>query len=187
MTYLDAGDGRSCQIAAFEDRLEAERAIDDLHQAGFSRQDIGFVLRGQDVGTGGMITDELGAGDGAGAVKGALTGGVVGGLIGAAAAMMVPGVGPVLAAGILSGVVGFGAAGVVTGGIIGAMASLGASEDEAHFYAREFDSGKALVAARVNDSTRALAREILKLHGGICAHEVGSAHVDVSDFRHEPM
>src|SRR5207253_1128537 len=139
---------RCCGVAAFGDRLEAERAVDELHQAGFGRDDIGFALRGDDVGRGGMITDELGAHDGNGAVRGAVAGGVIGSLLGAAACLIIPGVGPVLAAGFIASALGFGAAGAATGGMLGAMAGLGVSEDEAHFYAREFDAGMALVAVR---------------------------------------
>jgi hypothetical protein len=168
-------DGRFCRVAAFDDRVEAERAVDELHQAGFGRDDIGFALRGDDVGRGGMITDEPGALDGNGAVRGAIAGGVAGSLLGAVASLVIPGVGPVLAAGFIASALGFGAAGVATGGILGAMAGLGVSEDEAHFYAREFDAGKALVIVRRGIAGAGRAMQILARHGGTCAHRVPDA------------
>jgi hypothetical protein len=168
-------DSRFCRVAAFDDRVEAERAVDELYQAGFGRDDVGFALRGDDVGRGGMITDEPGALDGNGAVRGAIAGGVAGLLFGAAASLVIPGLGPVLAAGIIASALGFGAAGVATGGILGAMAGLGVSEDEAHFYAREFDAGKALVIVRRGIAGAGRAMQILARHGGTCAHRLHSA------------
>jgi hypothetical protein len=85
--------------------------------------------------------------------------------LGAAAAMIVPGFGPVLAAGILYTAMGAAAAGAATGGLLGAMSGLGASEEEARFYEKEFDSGKAIVTVKPGgDPQRAM--EILRRHGG---------------------
>src|SRR5437762_1421049 len=108
-------------VAAFEDRYEAEKAVDELERAGFTDEEIGFALRGSDVARGGMITDEEGAKDAKGALTGAVTGGMVGGVLAAAAAMLVPGVGPVVAGGVLASFFGGAIAGTAVGGILGAM------------------------------------------------------------------
>lgn len=185
MTTAQVKDSRRMLIASFEDRLEAERALDDLAHAGFERADLGFALRGMDVGHDGMITDEAGAGDAVGAAKGAIAGGVVGSLIGAAASMMIPGLGPVYLAGLLFSVLGFGAAGAATGGMVGAMAALASTEDEAHFLTGEFDAGKALVAVRAGSDDIDRAMEILTRHGGRRAHSTtGSGQIDAEKFRH---
>lgn len=156
-------------IALFEDRLAAERAVDELEQQGFSGDEIGFAIRGADAVRGGMITDAVGTKDGTGAVKGAVTGGAVGALLAAAATLAIPGVGPVVAGGVLSTIFGFAAAGAATGGILGALAGLGLSEEEAQFYEHEFQSGRALVMVR--SGTRAAeAGEILRRHGGYNLH-----------------
>ena len=152
-------------VSVFEDRLEAEKAVDELEAAGFSADEIGYAIRGSDAVAGGMITDAVGTKDGEGAVKGAVTGGLAGGILGAAAALLVPGLGPVLASGILWTSLGFAAAGAATGGILGAMAGLGLSEDEARFYEQEFHSGKAIVTVRAGSRT-ASAVDILRRHGG---------------------
>ena len=152
-------------VAVFDDRLEAERAVSDLEAAGFRDDEIGFALRGSDVGRGGMITDEIGTKDASGALSGAVTGGMVGGLLGAAAALLVPGVGPVVAGGILASFFGGAIAGTAVGGILGAMTGLGVSEDEARYYERQFQSGKAIVAVRTV-ARAAEAGEILQRHGG---------------------
>ena len=45
-------------ISVFEDRLEAERAVDELEQVGFRKDEIGFAIRGSDAVAGGMITEQ---------------------------------------------------------------------------------------------------------------------------------
>ena len=152
-------------VAAFDDRNEAELAVSDLEAAGFDEQQIGFVLRGSDVGAGGMITDEIGAKDASGAVTGALGGGMVGGILAAAAALLIPGVGPILAGGVLASFFGGAIAGTAIGGILGALTGLGISEEEARFYEQEFKAGKAIVAVKTQNRIED-AREILQRHGG---------------------
>jgi hypothetical protein len=143
-------------ITAFDDRDEAQ---------GFSKDEIGFAIRGEDAIQGGMITDAEGTRDGEGAAKGATAGAVIGGVLGALAFAAIPGVGPVMAGGMLAGLAGGAAAGAATGGIYGAMSGLGASEEEAVFYQREFESGKAIVTVNAGER-RAEAENILRRHGG---------------------
>ena len=156
-------------VAAFDDRMEAERAVDDLEQAGFTHDDVGFALRGSDVVAGGMVTDAVGTKDDTGAAAGAMTGGVIGGLFGAAMAMIIPGVGPIIAGGILATSFGFAAAGVAVGGILGAMTGAGVTEEEARFYEREFHEGKAIVTVRAGERGE-VAMQILRRHGGYDMH-----------------
>jgi hypothetical protein len=152
-------------VAVFDDRYQAEQAVDNLQQAAFPNEDIGFALRGADVTSGGMVTDAVGVKDDAGAAAGAMTGGVVGGLIGAAAAILIPGVGPVLAGGILATSLGYAAAGVAVGGILGAMTGAGLTEEEARYYQKQFDEGRAIVTVR-SGPRDAEAAAILRRHGG---------------------
>ena len=81
------------------------------------------------------------------------------------AAVVVPGVGPVLALGTLYTAVGGAAAGAATGGLLGAMSGLGLSEDEAVYYERYFHEGKALVAVRDPAGRTREATEILESFG----------------------
>ena len=110
-------------VAVFDDRLAAENAVRDLEAAEFHDDSIGFAIRGSEVVHGGMITDATGTKDAKGAVTGALTGGVVGGVLAAAAALMIPGVGPIVAGGVLASFFGGAVAGTAVGGILGAHAS----------------------------------------------------------------
>jgi hypothetical protein len=77
----------------FQDRFAAEKAVSDLHAAGFTEGEIGYAIRGSEAVSGGMITDAGLTKDAEGAKKGALAGGVTGGILGALAALALPGVG----------------------------------------------------------------------------------------------
>lgn len=171
---------RPVLVAVFDDRLEAERAVDELEQIGFAHGDVGFALRGSDVTFGGMVTDAVGTKDDRGAVTGAVTGGLVGGLLGAAAALVIPGVGPVVAAGVLATSLGYATAGVAIGGILGAMTGAGLSEDEAQYYEKQFHAGKAIVTvAAVGREAEASA--VLRKHGGYDMHNCKQAGNNLLD------
>src|SRR5258706_11680114 len=103
-------------ITAFEDRDEAQGAVDEMEQAGFKPDEGGFAIRGDDAVAGGMITDAEGARDGEGAAKGAAAGAAIGGILGALAFAAIPGVGPIMAGGGVAGGGGGGGAGGGAGG-----------------------------------------------------------------------
>jgi hypothetical protein len=161
-------------VGIFQSRDEAELVLDELRQAGFDEKDLGFAIRGDDAVAGGAITDAPLTKDGQGTVKGMVAGGLAGGLLGAAAVLVVPGVGPLLAMGVLASVLGFGAAGVATGGILGAMVGLGVSEEEARVYEKEFNSGRAIVTVHAGQHVTE-ARQILGRYG---AHNVQNEPTD---------
>ena len=176
---------RTTLIAAFEDRTEAERAVDDLEQAGFEPETIGYAIRGSDAVQGGMITDAAGAKDKRGALTGMATGAGLGAVLGAAAAMLIPGVGPVVASGVLAMAFGGAVAGTAVGGIFGAMTGLGVSEEEAQFYEREFHSGRAIVAVRAGG--RACdAANILRRRGGYDLHNRPIAEIRTEGVFSQP-
>ena len=172
-------------VGVFDDRLAAERAVRDLEAAGFNDDAIGFAIRGSEVMRGGMITDATGTKDAKGAVTGALTGGVVGGVLAAAAALMIPGVGPIVAGGVLASFFGGAVAGTAVGGILGAMTGLGVSEEEAQFYERHFHEGKAIVAVKPG-ARAAEAGEILRRHGGYDLHNRRESPVDTTGTFSQP-
>ena len=164
---------RTTLVGVFEDRAAAERAVDELEQNNFKSDQVGFAIRGDDVAPGGMITDAQGTKDARGAITGAATGAGLGAILGAAAAMLLPGVGPVVAAGILTMAFGGAIAGTAVGGIFGAMAGLGISEEEAKYLEQEFHSGRAIVAVKAGPRC-VEAAEILRRHGG---HDLESRRV----------
>jgi hypothetical protein len=156
---------RTTLVGVFEDRTAAERAVDELERNHFKNDQVGFAIRGSDTEQRGMISDAEGTKDGRGAIAGAATGAGLGAILGAAAAMLLPGFGPVVAGGILAMAFGGAVAGTAVGGIFGAMTGLGVSEDEANYLEQEFNSGRAIVAVKAGPRA-AEAAEIMRRHGG---------------------
>jgi len=137
---------RTTVVGVFEDRRQAERAVQELCQAGFAREQIGFAARGP---AGEKV--ENAAGDAAyaaaGGATGAVAGGLFGGLLGALVTAFIPGVGPAVTAGLLATIVGSAFA----GGLAGALLTMGIPEEEAKFYQQEFEAGRPIVTVRAND------------------------------------
>src|SRR5581483_4645898 len=71
--HMTASNG-STLVGIFASRHEAELALDDLSQAGFGKQQVGFAIRGEESSSTGMITDSPLTKDGAGAAKGMMAG-----------------------------------------------------------------------------------------------------------------
>src|SRR4051794_12647735 len=112
-------------VGVFDDRLSAEQAVDALHRAGFPHDQVGFAIRGTDAIRGGMIVDTIGTKDGKGAAAGAVTGGMIGGVLAAAVSLLIPGVGPIVAGGVVAAVFGGGVAGTPGGRMPGGVAGAG--------------------------------------------------------------
>jgi hypothetical protein len=182
---LHMAEKESSLIALFDDRGEAEKAVRELEQAGFSADQIGMVIRGSDVAAGGMITDAVGAKDARGAIAGSTAGAVAGGILGAATAIALPGVGPLLAAGIFTAAFGGAIAGTAVGGILGAMTGLNVSQKEAEYYDRAFASGKAIVAVKPGNRA-ADAERILHARGGYDMHVRADEPVPTKGYLSEP-
>jgi len=143
---------RPTVVGVFNNRADAERAVDELHRAGFRDDQIGFATQGGEAPAGGRTITEGGTGEaGEGAVKGLVGGGIVGGILGALATGLIPGIGPVIAGGLLAGILGGAAVGATAGGIVGALVgSMGVPEEEARYYGEEFKSGRTLVTVKAD-------------------------------------
>jgi len=152
---------RTTVVGVFNNRSDADQAVQALRQAGFREDQIGFLMRGQEGQQGG----DSGTNAGEGAASGALTGGILGGLLAAAGALLIPGFGPVIAGGLLASVLGGAAVGAAAGGILGALTGLGVPEDEARFYESEVQSGNILVTVKA-DNRYNEAASILQRFGG---------------------
>jgi hypothetical protein len=115
-----------------------------------------------------------------GAAAGAATGGVLGWLIGVGA-LMIPGVGPLVAAGpIVAALAGAGAAGVA-GGLVGGLVGAGIPEIEAKRFAGRIREGGYLISVHCDDGDWARrAEEILEATGG--KHVVKTAEAS-ADYR----
>jgi hypothetical protein len=156
-------------VGVFEDRTLADRAVDDLKKAGFKNEDIGYVVRTAEGGT------ELAESQQTLGREGLATGVVIGGIAGAAATVLIPGVGPVIAGGMLLSLLGGAGVGAAAGGILGALAGAGVSENDASFYEGEFHHGRIIVSVKA-DGRADEAREIVSHHG---AYDVSGRHVRI--------
>src|ERR687885_29703 len=143
-------------VGLFDTSQDAQGAVQELRNAGFSADDISVVAnnaRGDyDVQDGGG--SEAAEGAGAGATGGAVLGGMAGLLVGLGA-LAIPGVGPVVAAGTLATTLGTTAAGAglgaAAGGLVGALVGAGIPENDANVYAEGVRRGGALVTVRAAD------------------------------------
>lgn len=132
-------------VGVFPDRAHAERAIDELHRLGINDDHIGFALRGEK-GAGETATPEAKRHEAEhGAAIGAAGGGIAGGLLGAGASLLIPGVGPAIAGGILAATLGGLVIGAAAGSITGALVNLGVPEHDASYYQGQFEAGHPLV------------------------------------------
>jgi hypothetical protein len=162
--YFDA-EGRYRPVAGMNGSSVVAPDIDarTREMSGSSLNDKSTV----DVGEGDMTTGE---GAAAGAGIGAALGGLGGVLMGLGL-LVVPGVGPALAAGALaSGLVGAGIGGAA-GGIAGALANAGVTEEEAGYYAEGVRRGGHLVVVSTTDEREPIAREILQRHNPVSMKE----------------
>ena len=150
-------------VGYFRDRAAADAVLDALVSRSFSREDISVLGRGRQGHEG--YYDEH---DHITAAEGAATGGIVGLLLGAAA-MLIPGIGPIVAVGpisaALAGAVTGGVTGAVVGGITGALVDAGVDEDTARYYDERFRAGGILVTVRTDDARYDDARAILAQQG----------------------
>jgi uncharacterized membrane protein len=156
-------------IALFKERSEAEDAIRNLKNAGFSNDQIGVATHDR-VAEGEQRVDrddadETATGLAEGATAGAITGGVIGGLLGLISSLLIPGVGPLVVGGVLaSTLMGMGV-GAATGGLIGALVGLGVPEEDARYFDAGLREGRTLVTVSGTENTPE-ALSILERHGG---------------------
>jgi hypothetical protein len=149
---------QSTVVGVFDDRLQADRAVDELRRAGFRDDQIGVAMRYDtgDVVTGdaidaGHTNDAEGTKAGTGAMAGILTGLGLGALAGLGVLSgVIPIMGPAIAGGTLGVILSNAAAGAGVGGLVGALVGAGIPEDEAQYYQDEFESGRTIVTVRAD-------------------------------------
>lgn len=153
-------------VAMFDDFNDAERAVDALLDAGISRSDISVVANNAngDFPVEQTVDTRVDAVD---AGQGATFGAMVGGLVGLGA-LLIPGIGPVVAVGPLAAVLAAGvgaAAGAVTGGITAALIQTGIPEKDAGYYAEAVRRGNTLVTVNATNEFLDRAQAIFTKHG----------------------
>jgi hypothetical protein len=171
-------------VGLFTSRASAEEAIRELHDLGYTSESMGYLDRHRDE-TGEVILDpeyqvdhstddaaeEAGKGAAGGALGGAATGAGAA-LLASAGLLVVPGIGPFLAAGTVAATLGAAAVGAaggaVLGGAVGAVA--GASDDNDHdettsYYRRGIDQGDAMVTVDVTDGRESEVADVMRRAG----------------------
>jgi hypothetical protein len=155
-------------FAIFPTQIDAERAVNELTAAGFSRQDVSVLMADK------TSTREFAAEKNTKAPEGTTTGagigGAVGGTLGLLAgigAIAIPGIGPLIAAGpIMATLAGVGAGGAL-GGVVGALVGMGIPEYEAKRYEGRVKEGGVLASVHCDSSEEvSRAKDILKRTGG---------------------
>lgn len=167
--------------ALFEDHHAADRAYRALRAAGFDPDDISLLAR--EAALSAVYDRKTSAGEAAeGAGLGALAGGATGGILGVLAglgAIVIPGLGPVLATGTvaaaLASAAGGAGVGAAVGGILGAAMSLAIPEADAHVYAEGVKQGGVLVVAQVADGRAGEVQAILEQNGALDTDRLQSA------------
>ena len=168
--------------AVFDSHSEAETAVRELRSAGVRDSALSIIAQHD-----GKNTTTDGGGNNAGSdtgglVKGVLGGAGVGALLGIAA-LAIPGVGPLAAAGaIAASAVPEGAAigaavGAATGGLTGLLSKHGVSDEDATYYEQRINSGGIFVSVDTSDAgiSGEAARDILYRYGGHSASRTKTA------------
>lgn len=163
--------------ALYDTFAEAQSAMQDLTNDGFSRDNISIVANDVSGDYSRNLDDPTGKRDVKGN-EGANFGAVAGAIIGLGA-MLIPGIGPVIGAGpLVAGLIGAGVgagAGAVTGGITANLVKFGVDEDLAYHYAEGVRRGGTLLVVQTEDSTASRAESILRRHSPIDVKNRASA------------
>lgn len=165
----------------FDSYSQAQRAVEALEQAGFTSSEISLVSRYRDDGE---LSDEV-----SGAATGATAGAVAGGTAGALAALgiiAIPGIGPLVAAGVIATTLAGAATGGLAGGLLGALTDYGMNEDEAHVYSEGIRRGSSLVTVRTDDARAAKAEQILDLQRPVDTRQRADAYREAGWTRYDP-
>lgn len=144
-------------LGIYHARKDVEAAVRELEKEGFAFSDISILLPKS------LSADATKAPEGA--VTGAMIGGALG-LLASAGFLVIPGLGPFLAAGpLMSALTALGIGGAL-GGVSGALMGWGVPEDEAKRYEAALESGRILLTVHTESADwRERARASLERTG----------------------
>lgn len=146
-------------IGVFENKQQAEKAVNSLRNSGFDTNEISIVAKEEKKDNGDEENLEMDT-----VADGTATGGVIGGLAGlaiGAGALAIPGIGPLFAAGPIAGLI----SGAATGGIAGSLIDWGIPAERGEYYEEEVKKGKILAVIRAHDQKAQQAANILRQNG----------------------
>jgi hypothetical protein len=152
-------------------RQQADLIVDQLKNGNFSNNDISALFA--DKGTSRDFAHEKNTKAPEGAIAGAGAGGAIGGALGwivGIGALVIPGVGPFIAAGPIMAALGGAAIGAAAGGVAGGLIGLGMPEIEAKRYEGKLKEGNILLSVHTENSEEInLAKAIFTKAG---AHDI---------------
>ena len=153
-------------LGTFEEETQATGALNALREASFRPEQVSVISRDtaaakQLAADSDMVADEAGRG----AMAGTLLGGLAGWLIGLSA-FAIPGVGPIVGAGIIGTTLAGAGLGAAAGGFVGALGTYGIPDTEARDYEEALKEGHVLISVHANGNTEAArARAIFQTNG----------------------
>ncbi len=151
-------------VAYYNSRDDAESSIQKLREKGFGDNEISILAK-DDEGHGHHSSQgEMSYAD-QNLTDGTMTGGAIGGLAGlamGAGALLIPGFGPIIAAGPLAGVL----TGALTGGVAGGLIDYGIPEERSREYEKHLEQGKVLAIIKTDENRAMEAMKIMDHSGG---------------------
>ncbi|QFK70294.1 hypothetical protein F7984_02995 [Pradoshia sp. D12] len=147
-------------IGVYDNGQDAVREVERLQKQGYQKEDISVVVKDKEKAD--KITSKTNTNVDSGLAAGATTGGILGGLTGLLAgvgALIIPGIGPIVAAGPIATTLGGIAAGAGAGGLTGALVGLGIPKDTADKYATDVEKGKILILVDSESQKKYAARD----------------------------
>ena len=166
-------------VGVFESVGDARAAVRRLRDAGVPADDISVVATEETGIDSRDVASDVAADAGIGAALGG-----IGGLLLGFTAILIPGVGPALAAGPLLAALGGAGVGALAGGLIGALNDAGVPEEEARGYAESIRGGNVLVTVRCAGTDAEQARQVLDHPAASEPHHVeGPADPSECDLR----
>jgi hypothetical protein len=166
----------------FETYGDAQRAVAALEAAGFSSSEVGMVSRYRDDNS---LADTATSGTATGATAGAVVGGGTG-LLAALGIIAIPGIGPLVAAGVLATTLAAAVGGSVVGGLLGAMTDYGISEEDAHLYSEAVRRGGSLVTVKTDETRASKAEAILDANRPVNKRERREAYTSAGWSEYNP-
>jgi uncharacterized protein (TIGR02271 family) len=154
-------------VGLYKDFDTAQRVVEDLTDAGISRDHISLMANDASGQYASVIKQNAGDQKDVKAGEGAAVGAVAGALVGLGA-MLIPGIGPVVAMGpLVAGLTGAGVgavAGAATGGITASLVDMGVTDEDAGYYAEGVRRGGTLVVVQSEDNNSREIMEIMRDH-----------------------
>jgi hypothetical protein len=152
-------------VGIFEERANAEQAVERLVASGFRRDNVNLLTPAHGIDDAAAVKTTDTEQPGMGAALGSVVGAATGASAGMAAVAMVPGIGPVVAAGWAAMAL-LGVAGALGGGIAGQAIedslSSGLPKDELFLYEDALRQGHSVVIALADDDAQLdVARRVL--------------------------